>query len=120
MLSNINMDTNNLNGYQKDVFKEFEELSIKIDALITFRNTDEYFLNLKNINDEYIKMLKKESIHGADSHNEEELRHMEELKIKSREYMLVCSQIDIMYNYRETLINRIVTWGIDKEDFLEY
>ncbi len=114
------MDTNNLKSYQKEVFKEFEELSIKIDALITFRNTDEYFLNLKNIHDEYIKMFKKESIHGADSHNEEELRHMEELKIKSREYMLVCSQIDIMYNYRETLIERIVSWGIDREDFLEY
>jgi hypothetical protein len=114
------MNTNNLKGYQKEVFKEFEELSIKIDALITFRNTDEYFLNLKDIHDEYVKMLKKESIHGADSHTAEEWRHMDELKIKSREYMLVCSQIDIMYDYRETLINRIVTWGIDKEDFLEY
>ena len=114
------MDTNNLKSYQKEVFKEFEELSIKIEDLITFRNTDEYFLNLKDIHDEYIKMLKKESIHGADSHTVEEWRHMDELKIKSREYMLVCSQIDIMYDYRETLINRIVTWGIDKEDFLEY
>jgi hypothetical protein len=114
------MDTNNLKSYQKEVFKEFEELSIKIDALITFRNTDEYFLNLKDIHDEYIKMLKKESIDGADSLSVEELRHMDELSRKSREYMLVCSQIDIMYDYRETLINRIVTWGIDKEDFLEY
>jgi len=25
-----------------------------------------------------------------------------------------------MYNYRETLIERIVSWGIDREDFLEY
>ena len=114
------MDTNNLKGYQKEVFKEFEELSIKIEDLITFRNTDEYFLNLKDIHDEYIKMLKEESIHGADSHTVEEWRHMDELKRKSREYMLVCSQIDIMYNYRETLIERIVSWGIDREDFLEY
>lgn len=114
------MDTNNLNGYQKDVFKEFEELSLKIEELITFRNTDEYFLNLKDIHDEYIKMLKKESIHGADSHTLEESRYMNELKIKSREYMLVCSQIDRMYDYREILIERIVTWGIDRDDFLEY
>lgn len=114
------MDTNNLNGYQKDVFKEFEELSLKIEELITFRNTDKYFLNLKDIHDEYIKMLKKESIHGADSHTLEEWRHMDELKIKSKEYRLVDSQINQMYEYRETLINRIVTWGIDKEDFLEY
>jgi hypothetical protein len=114
------MDTNNLKSYQKEVFKEFEELSIKIEDLITFRNTDEYFLNLKDIHDEYIKMLKKDSIHGADSHAVEEWRRMDELKIKSREYMLVCSQIDRMYDYREILIERIVTWGIDREDFLEY
>ena len=114
------MDTNNLKNYQKEVFKEFEELSIKIEELITLRNTDEYFLNLKDIQDEYIKMLKKESIHAANSHTLEEWRHMDDLKRKSREYMLVCSQIDIMYNYRETLIERIVSWGIDREDFLEY
>ena len=29
------MDTHNLKSYQKEVFKEFEELSIKIDDLIT-------------------------------------------------------------------------------------
>ncbi len=53
------MNTNNLKGYQKEVFKEFEELSIKIEDLITFRNTDEHFLNLKDIHDEYLKMAKK-------------------------------------------------------------
>jgi hypothetical protein len=42
------MVTNNLKGYQKEVFKEFEELSIKIEDLITFRNTDEYFLDRKS------------------------------------------------------------------------
>ena len=114
------MVTNNLKGYQKEVFKEFEELSIKIEDLITFRNTDEYFLNLKDIHDEYIKMLKEESIHGADSHTVEEWRHMDELKRKSKEYVLVGSQINQMYEYREILIRRIVTWGFDEADFLEY
>lgn len=114
------MDTNNLKSYQKEVFKEFQELSIKIEALITFRNTDEYFMNLKNILDEYIEMVKKETIQGVGSFTIDELRHMRELKTKSREYVLVCSQIDQMYEYREILIERIVTWGIDREDFLEY
>jgi hypothetical protein len=114
------MDTNNLKGYQKEVFKEFEELSDKINALVTFRNTDEYFLNLENIHDEYIILVKKENIQGIDSLTLDELRYMDELKTKSREYVLVCSQIDKMYDYREILIARIVTWGIDKDDFLEY
>ena len=114
------MDTNNLNGYQKDVFKEFEELSLKIEELITFRNTDEYFLNLKNILDEYIQMVNKESIHGVDSNTLEQRIYMDELKIKSREYVLVDSQINQMYEYREILIRRIVTWGFDEADFLEY
>ena len=113
------MDTKNLKGYQKEVFKEFEELSDKINALETFRNTDEYFLNLKGIHDEYLKMVKKKTIQGADSFTGEELRDMGDLETKSREYVLVNSQINQMYEYREILIERIVTWGIDKEDFLE-
>jgi hypothetical protein len=106
------MDTNNLKDYQKEVFKEFEELSDKIDALVTFKKTNEHFLHLKNILDEYISEIRRENIEGINSFN------LDELKAKSREYVLIDSQIEIMLNYRETLIERILTWGIKREEFV--
>lgn len=112
------MDTNNLKDYQKEVFKEFEELSDKIDALVTFKKTNEYFLHLKDILDEYISEIRRENIEGINSFNLDELRRIDELKAKSREYVLIDSQIEIMLNYRETLIERIVTWGIKREEFV--
>jgi hypothetical protein len=112
------MDTNNLKDYQKEVFKEFEELSHKIDSLVTFKNNDEYFLHLKDILNEYVSEIKRENIEGVNSFTLDELRRIDELKTKSREYVLVDSQIEIMFNYRETLIERIVTWGFKREEFL--
>jgi hypothetical protein len=112
------MNPNNLKGYQKEVFKEFEELTNKINDLVYFKDTDDYFLSLKSIIDEYTKMFEKENIQGVDSFTLDELRYIDELKIKSREYILVCTQIGVMLNYRETLIERIVTWGFQREDFL--
>jgi hypothetical protein len=112
------MNPNNLKGYQKEVFKEFEELTNKIDDLVYFKDTDDYFLSLKNILDEYTKMFEKVNIQGVDFFTLDELRYIDELKIKSREYILVCTQIEVMLNYRETLIERIVTWGFQRQDFL--
>ncbi len=112
------MNQNNLKGYQKEVFKEFEELTNKINDLVYFKDSDDYFLSLKNIFDEYIKMVEKENIERVDSFTLDEFRYIDELKTKSREYILVCTQIEVMLNYRETLIERIVTWGFHREDFL--
>ena len=112
------MNTNNLKDYQKEVFYEFEELSQKITVLVTFKNNDEYFLHLKDILDEYVSEIKRENIEGVNSFTLDELRRIDELKTKSREYVLVDSQIEIMLDYRETLIERIVTWGFKREEFL--
>lgn len=112
------MNTNNLKDYQKEVFNEFEELSQKIAVLVTFKNNDEYFLYLKDILDEYVSEIKRENIEGVNSFTLDELRRIDELKTKSREYVLVDSQIEIMLDYRETLIERIVTWGFKREEFL--
>ena len=50
-----------------------------------------------------------------DENFENKLKDTIKIKVKNQIVYLLN-----LNNYRETLIERIVSWGIDREDFLEY